>query len=57
MVRPSSDLSPVVAGGFWYNPGMRTLLVPKLLGHWSLTIEGDEAHHGRNVLRLAQGDP
>ena len=35
---------------------MRTLLVPPPLVAGFLRIEGDEAHHGRTVLRLVAGD-
>lgn len=35
---------------------MRTLLVPPPLTVGDVTVEGDEAHHGRTVLRLAVGD-
>ena len=34
---------------------MRTLLADSLTAGW-VEIRGDEAHHGRTVLRLAQGD-
>lgn len=36
---------------------MRTLLVPAPLTAGEVVVEGDEAHHGRTVLRLAAGDP
>ncbi len=35
---------------------MRTLLVPPPLAAGAVEITGPEAHHGRNVLRLAPGD-
>ena len=35
---------------------MRTLLVPAPLAPGTVVIGGDEAHHGRTVLRLAVGD-
>lgn len=35
---------------------MRTLLVPAPLVAGDMVVEGDEAHHGRSVLRLAVGD-
>jgi 16S rRNA (uracil1498-N3)-methyltransferase len=35
---------------------MRTLLVPSPLTAGLLRLDGDEAHHGRTVLRLAAGD-
>jgi 16S rRNA (uracil1498-N3)-methyltransferase len=35
---------------------MRTLLIESDWDHETVVIEGDEAHHGRSVLRLAVGD-
>jgi 16S rRNA (uracil1498-N3)-methyltransferase len=35
---------------------MRTLLVPAPLAAGEVVVEGDEAHHGRSVLRLAPGE-
>lgn len=35
---------------------MRTLLVPAPLIAGAVVVEGDEAHHGRTVLRLAVGE-
>jgi 16S rRNA (uracil1498-N3)-methyltransferase len=36
---------------------MRTLLAPAPLVPGAVMIDGDEAHHGRTVLRLSAGDP
>jgi 16S rRNA (uracil1498-N3)-methyltransferase len=39
-----------------HNRSMRTLLVPSPLFSGNVEIAGDEAHHGRTVLRLRVGD-